>query len=264
MKVTKPYIFIRIDKKAQKEKRDRISALILGSPQYAFMTRNLQYGTVLQIGELAQKNYPEAQVGDTILFQHTIEGDMETGCDRLIDRETDGNEILYLDGSNKLDNYEIYGIVKPDGTLIPAQKYVFLKTVIREIKARPFSSLIFTDEEFELDDDRVRVKLEELTEECEKLKETLKSLGHPGDRASLIRDLDSKYAERDRMTKYLNDPRLAEATVFAINSRTSKECAVKETDTIVTFQSYLYPLEVMGSRFLLAEKEDVLAVVNSN
>lgn len=264
MQVTKPYIFIRIDKKAQKEKRERISALILGSPQYAFMARNLQYGTVLQIGELAQKNYPDAQIGDTILFQHTIEGDIETGCERIIDREPDGNEVLYLDGSNALDNYEIYGVVKPDGTLIPAQKYVFLKTVIREIKARPFSSLIFQNEDFELSDDQVRIKLEELTEECEKLKETLKSINHKDDRASLIKDLDYKYGERDRMTKYLNDPRLAEATVFAINSLTSREYEVKEEDRIVTFQSYLYPLEVMGSRFLLAEREDILAVVNPN
>ena len=271
MRVNKPYIFVRIDKKAQREKRETLKKIagtdlvLYGSPNYAYMARNLQYGEILQVGEWAQRNFPEAQPGDIAIFHHSIEGDMDSiACDRLIDREPDGNEIIYLDGSNRDMNYEVYGIIK-SGTneLIPAEQWVFLHTVISRVQKEAVSSLILTEESLQETDEQLRLRLEVLTTDCEKLKNTRKQTSHPEDRGSITRQIDSMYAERERITNFLNSTKFAKATVVAINSRTSKELAgVDAEGKILTVEDYLYPLEVLGHRFLLIGKEDVIGIYN--
>ncbi|HEU4608699.1 MAG TPA: hypothetical protein VFS31_11365, partial [Chitinophagaceae bacterium] len=99
MRVNKQYILVRIDKKAQKLKREKTeSGLLYVAPNYTFMSHNLQYGEIVQIGAKAAQNYPYAHVGDVALFHHFIEGSYEDpGYEYLLDVEGNGDELRLID-----------------------------------------------------------------------------------------------------------------------------------------------------------------------
>lgn len=66
------FFLVRIEKKVQKERREKIGSLYV-APGYTFMTRNLQSGEIIAIGEKAHKEFPEANIGDTLLMHHFVE-----------------------------------------------------------------------------------------------------------------------------------------------------------------------------------------------
>lgn len=260
MNVTRKYIFVRIDKAAQKRKREMINGLLYRNLNFAFMQCNLQYGEILQIGEKAQQYFPDARPGDYAVFHHTIEGEPGNNADEyIVDIEPNGDEIRWLDGTV---DHHVYAIIKRDtNELIAGFNHVFFDTKIRRYSKRPESTSVITGETKEEDDDQMRERLERENEEVRRLTAAHDAMQDPVERADIARVLDGLVANCQRITKYLNTEKLASATIFAINPRTARELEVSEGDTVIVIQDYLDALEIFDQRFLRIHKDDLVGLV---
>lgn len=72
-KVAPHRIIVKIDLVAQHIKRSSTHSGLKLSPLFIAMLRNLQYAEISDIGEEAQKKYPELSKGDTIIIDHAVE-----------------------------------------------------------------------------------------------------------------------------------------------------------------------------------------------
>ncbi len=72
-KVAPHRIIVKIDLVAQHLKRSSTHSGLRLSPLFIAMLRNLQYAEISDIGEEAQKKYPELKAGDTIIIDHAVE-----------------------------------------------------------------------------------------------------------------------------------------------------------------------------------------------
>jgi len=69
-----PFFFIiKINKHQQKETRETDGVLAI-SYNYVFMQHEVQNGEIVSIGELAQKLFPDAKIGYTLIFHHFVTG----------------------------------------------------------------------------------------------------------------------------------------------------------------------------------------------
>lgn len=121
------YFLIRIGKHDQKERQEKIGSLYFPQ-EYAYMTRKLQWGEIIAIGNAAKEFMPCASIGDYLLFNHFIEG-----------KKTDSGYNFYLidqdDGFNyyAVNAFEIPGEramsfgVAIGEEVIPTPDYIFLE-----------------------------------------------------------------------------------------------------------------------------------------
>ena len=112
--VVSPFkIVVRIDMGAQKIKQSTTDAGLALSPIYQYMLYMLQYGEVMEIGQEAQKLYPELSVGDTAILHHSVEYDPH----RLLSNDKGEYTIAYeyriINCLNSTDR-EIFGAIKDE------------------------------------------------------------------------------------------------------------------------------------------------------
>lgn len=271
MKATRNYMFVRIDKKAQEQKRGMIGNTgLYRHIDHAYMQHNLQYGEITAIGEKAQEMFPDARIGDYAVFHHGIEGDPDLKAEeRIIDTLPNGDEIRWIDASCNEKNrathpngYEIYAVIKP-GTMefIPAEQHVFFETRGRRLTNRPQTSTILLDDNFLEDDSQLTKRVEELSNELKRLGATYERTDDQVEKADIWRVINGITKESERITKYLHSDKIASVKVFAINSKTSRELGVKEGDTVLVIEDYLDGLDIMGMRLVRILKEDVIGKV---
>jgi hypothetical protein len=118
------YFVVRIPRDKQKERKDKIGSIYL-HPNYVYMTRNMQCGEIVSIGRDAQQIFPEAQVGQTLLFHHFVEG---FNNDFLVDTDDDYGYFVVTACSHNGQNNQAYG-VWTGKEIIPNQDYIFLSPV---------------------------------------------------------------------------------------------------------------------------------------
>ena len=143
LKVMPPFLFIRINKQQQKQRKEKIGSIYF-HPNEVFMTRNMQVGEIVDIGKAAHQYFPEAKIGDTAIVHHFIEN-KEIGF--FIDEDDTYNYYVttvfdYMELNPKQAEKEkqigalpfyagkgnlCYGIIKKDGTIIPNKDYIFLE-----------------------------------------------------------------------------------------------------------------------------------------
>lgn len=273
MRVAPHYILVRIDKNAQRERREKLESGIYLSALYIFMQRNLQYGEVLQIGSVAAKNFPEAQVGDIALFHHMVE-DEDADGERLVSWSAE-EELRTLKGN---EDFDIFGFIKPDGTLIAVNQHIFLEETTRRFHtpktAEKPSSLIFgyvgaNGEVVETgapaiveDEDEVAAlqkELDALTFECEKLKQTAKSRQSESSARDINMVLEAKYRERKEITMKINKTNLHVGKVIAISKSAMEEMDTVPGDEVIVEKPFLYPLEIMGKKYYKIETQYTVA-----
>lgn len=247
MRVNKHLILARIDKKLQAEKREKVGSIYI-PPQYTYMLFNLQFGEIFKIGNIAKERYPDAEPGDLVLFDHTIEDDTA----RFVDTDQNNDEYRFIDTTFK---NEVKGIVKTNPLkLIPNPQYVFLDTATIPIKNKLAGAISDADgDNIWCDENRMRRKLEELKESMEPLEESLPYVDE--DKAQdIINAIDSINKERKAITDFLNSERLCYTRVLNIHPSTSEELKVKEQDVVCVPLNYLYALDFYGYRYLLMDK----------
>jgi hypothetical protein len=260
MRINKPYILIRINKDERTEKQQKIGSIYL-APAFIGMERNMQCGIVEQIGEYAQKHYPEIQPGDTVFFDHGIESDPN----RLIDKDSTGNEYRYIDCRKdhlKNKNYEIFGTQKRDGAIIPASYYIFCEKSSKPIKKEVITSLITVDNEMWDDEDLIRVKLDNLQANKKSLEESMTCCTDPYEFERIEKERDNIERERGRITAYLNAQRFIYTTVTHIHPEMGRLLDVQPGDKIIAVNGTLYPLDTADKSFYLAFAEEVVGRFN--
>lgn len=125
------YFMVKIDKDAQRERRDK-DGMWFNHPDHVFMQHEQQWGEIVAIGAEAAKDFPEAEIGHTLIFHHFVTGKGEM--------EEDGDNVFFIQEENGFRYYIVpatyiyatgdknlaYGIW--NGTeIIPHKDYIFLE-----------------------------------------------------------------------------------------------------------------------------------------
>lgn len=139
------FFVVRINVIAQKQTRLFDGKLAVAA-NYIYMQHEIQHGEIVSIGSQAQKEFPTAKIGDTLLFHHFVTGKgLEDKEDNpyLVYSDEQFNyyrvTTSYYNGDRNL-SYAIY-----DGqTIIPHNDFVFLKPDEEK------KELVKTDEVFEI------------------------------------------------------------------------------------------------------------------
>lgn len=300
MKVAPNYMLVKINKAERTRRREMMeikptssSSLILApdganiaqsfnlylSPNHIHMTRELQYGEVVQIGSLAEKFFPYASVGDTAMFHHTVETD---DASRLLYEEGDYEyrilkAAFFNDTKNKTEvcNWDIYGFIKRDGVIFAANQFIFLEHAYTPFREELKSDLIILEgNHTELSEDKINADLFTLERRCEQLKgrhqiwrEKMQKTGVlDREKVDLMRqineELDTLYARRQKLTSMLHASRLITIQILSISDEARRETDVSKGDFILAEKHNLYELEVMGDIYYILKKDHAIAKLN--
>lgn len=253
MHINKPYILVRINKSAQTERKEKEGSIYL--PQrHMGMTRNLQHGEVVQIGETAAKYHPEVQIGDTALFTHFIEEEPW----RVVDRDANGDEYRVIDCRKETIeyslNYELFGVEKKDGSLVAAYHHIICDTNTTAMVKKDFlSNLILTvDSAIWEDDELLRQKIEDLDGQKHSIEQTLASTKDPYHFEKIEKDLDRINKERRRITAFMNRNVFVFLQAISVNPRAQRDLGVYPGDNVIMVSNILYDLDYKGKKYKLA------------
>lgn len=275
-KINHQYILVLIDKTLQKLKKEKLTEIttdngdvktLFRAPQFLYMTSNLQVGPVVQIGKKALEEFPEMEVGDLLIFHHTIEEDKW----RLLERDPDGNELRLIDGSNANRNFEIMGIIQDDGSVYPTERFIFLEPMVQKFNPATTKADLAIYED--MPEQLLRDKIEQLDMELQKLRMNLDNpelkfkkgtdptTAQMKKAEEIMKAMDSLQQEKANITKHLNSRKLVTARVLHVNPKTSEELAINSNDVLLCEKDILYPLDIMGSQFLLLHNTEVIAKI---
>lgn len=253
MKIAKALMLVRINKAAQTKKRSMVGSIHLHH-EYVFMERNLQFGEIIQIGELAAKNYPMAAVGDEVAFHHTIEDDQY----RVLDVADNGDELLYVYAGDQNDCYEIYGFFTQGGELIPSRHYVWLAPNVTRLKRKPISDTLILDTPMGDDWDtpeQIQKRIDWIKEQREMLQPSISATRYPEDlqkeydrRVEVINQMNKLQEEGGKLTALLSKKKLGIGTTVAINSEIGREYPQLAPGSSVIVNLPLYPLEIYNEQ----------------
>lgn len=122
-----PYFLVRIPLKEQQERLEKIGNIYL-HPSYIFMTRGMQCGEIVAIGQDTGNYFPEAKVGNILMFNHLIEGKRDDKRQRFYFIHDDEHYNYYAvqgvagNGERNM-SYAVW-----DGSkIIPCRDYIFLE-----------------------------------------------------------------------------------------------------------------------------------------
>lgn len=123
-----PFFVIKISKKEQKDRREKIGSLYL-APGHTFMTREMQAGEIVSIGTDAHDTFPEAEIGDTLITHHFVTGkegeNTDEGKFHILSDEKYNYYTVTCCSFNGRGN-ETYGVFK-NGEIIPHPDFIFLE-----------------------------------------------------------------------------------------------------------------------------------------
>lgn len=123
------YFIIRIDIKKQRERRDKIGILYTHFNQ-VHMTRNMQSGEIVAIGDKAHTQFPQAKIGDTLLVHHFVEGSGNDSKAWIFSDELYNYYNVTASNFNGRRN-ESYGVWNGK-ELIPHPSFIFVEPPIKE------------------------------------------------------------------------------------------------------------------------------------
>lgn len=123
-----PYFIVRIPIKDQVERKEKIGSIFI-PPSYVFMTREVQAGQIVAIGDDAKEIMPEAKIGNILLLHHFVSGKVSEKTDEgryLLDSDDDFNYYAVTCMSHYGRRNETYGVF--DGkTITPHPEFIFFE-----------------------------------------------------------------------------------------------------------------------------------------
>lgn len=267
-----PYrILVKVDIAAQKIKRHTTATGLIRSPLFQFMLHNMQVAEVVEIGEEAQKNYPDLKVGDQAITHHRVEEEQY----RLIKTDfakADRNVVTYeyrvLDGFSP-DNRDVFGRIvnRKKATFASFGKAVFFEWNFEmlEKNSTEGSSLLLDfdtnlDKCTNTDDLNVTVKHKQeagFNKAVTKRKSIIQSLSQcnlPVDR-DLYDQLESELRQAEKETVRIGN---------YINGNHLVVCRkLGSTEKVIITYKELYPINIFGKKFLMGHIDYVVAQVDS-
>lgn len=259
MRVNRQFILVRIDKAAQLQKREKVGNIYI-SPMFAYMAHNLQYGEIVQIGEKAQRNYPDAAIGDIAIFHHLIEGSNEDPAyEYLLETLPNGDELRLIDCTNNANDFKIFAFLKRQ-YFVPTEQFVFVDRKITQIKRQYVSDFLYNTG-FEPSEDELRQKLQDLEAQQRTLNESLESCGDVDYSMQIIKGIEDIGRERERITQFLNADKFVKTKVTFLHPDTHKELGIDIGDEVICVEALLYGLDIMGEKYIAVRKEFVIGKV---
>lgn len=216
------YFLIRIPKNRQKERLEKMGNLYL-HPNYVYLTRGMQYGQIVAIGEKAQMQLQEANCGDILLFHHFVESHEKSQC---VDSDEIYNYYVVTALSHNGQNNQTYGIWQND-TIIPHPEYLFLEAekpldliqtpdeyIEKALKATESGIFLFKE---------WRIDRAALTSQMEEIKAQIESLSKTKMTAPVIKAIEEKEAEMNRISKIINSKKYQLYNLVAAHSSFTDE-----------------------------------------
>ncbi|MEO7048935.1 MAG: hypothetical protein ABI091_26770 [Ferruginibacter sp.] len=212
-----PYFIVKVNKESQSNRREKIGSLYLHFKE-VFMQRNMQHGEIVAIGSAAKQKIPQANVSDTLIFHHFVEGQENTQSNFLHSDETYNYYFVTAYEFNGHRN-ETYAIDNGK-EIIPHPDFVFIEheEEIKEISADEFiekntkqvgSLILFNNWE---------ESREEKEEKAKRLMAEIKNQSKGKSMSdSTKRGLEEKQIESGKITASLNKKEYKPFKVFAFN-----------------------------------------------
>lgn len=234
------------------------------------MRYNLQHGTIIDIGKMAKEEFPEMELGDLLLFHHTVEyrprteGDLFYNDWHLIETLPNGDEIRLVRVYT-----EVFGVVKPtaDGyTIIPYKEWIFCHPRMHPAEFQ-IKNGIWQPLNWKMTMDEMTDKLADLAQHFQSVGEsTVMKQKTTEENYRIKEDIQKRMEEinRERMAlaKKVNESQLMESRAIFINPVTNKELQqqIEPGDHIVMDQYSLYPLDLGEISYVLAKVSQIFYV----
>lgn len=213
------YIIIRISKAEQRERREKMGSLFV-APVFTFMTRELQCGEIVSVGEVCAREFPACKVGSMAIVHHFVTGkEMEASSDHskyLIDSDETYKYYSVTASEFNGRQVETYGIW--DGEkIIPHPDYIFLQVEKKETSGEDFTTeatkkvgSLFVFEQWK--------ESRELREQrLKNLQDQVQELTKGGMTPKVKQAIENKEAEMTSISKKLNKKAYTPYIVEAIN-----------------------------------------------
>lgn len=274
-KVMPPFFLIRIPKRAQRERLEKIGILYY-PPAFTYMKRGMQCGEIVMIGDAAHKYFPEAKVGDILINHHLCEG-----------KQTDNKQKVYMiDEDNDWNYYVITGFchngernmtfaVWNGEKIITNHDYIFLE-IPKDLESDlpnfdlnvPGLGRVVTNMPFQQaahgivaikDRQRTREELiAKMKENTLRIKQLSRWLPIMREKVSpLIQSLES---DNERMSKEVNKRKCEYHTVAACNPSFSMAHNIYPGDALYIINIACYMrVEFMNKEYIIAESKYIQA-----
>lgn len=256
-----PYrIIVKIDIAAQRIKRNSTMGIAL-SPLFQFMLYNMQMGEVVDIGIEAAKMYPDLHIGETAILHHSIESQDY----RLIDQEMGKHDVAYeyrIINCFDPQSREIFGKINYNkknnkiNALTTFGENVFLKWNFNLFNANINSELIeFSSSlhKYHNIDDFKQVVTKQKAHAAEKAKLKVSGIKNvmafvnpelePDRATNLVWELKAIENEERKIARKLANDHLVVCRKYD---------ATQSPQYIVTHYEELYPINLLGQKFLIA------------
>jgi len=249
MRVNHQYFLIEIDKKAQAKAKEVLPGVKIADTM-TLMKYYLQCGPILQIGKDAKASFPEAEVGDIMIFRHTVEDD-------------EWREIYKDDNVSwrllQNDGYDILGVKKKDGTIIPEKGWLFCKEIKKPAGWAKINGLFrFTGAVFDTAED-IHARIDELDNQIKYLAESSGDVGPK---------IEQYKKEQQKLTKMLNMTRIKETELIYIHPDTRHRFKNVADHSTILFEGWIdyngYPLTFEGIEYYLIKTTIVVGHLVKN
>ncbi len=222
LKPLPPYFLIRIPKKEQKERMDKIGSIYIPY-NHVFMTRGMQFGEIMAIGADARSQFPEARIGHILLVHHFIEGKQTEDADHgehLIHEDDRFNYYAVTAASFNGKANETYGVY--DGEkIVTHPEFIFLdaeQPPVNDLTPDQFidkatkkiKSGLIVFKEWKEDRKTIKDRIDFLKNEIEQLCKTKPT-------PELNKAIEGKEREMAALGKKMNQKKYEQYTVAASN-----------------------------------------------
>lgn len=123
LKALPHYFIIKINIQKQRERKEKIGSLYTHF-NHVFMERNLQSGQVVSIGEIANKIFPQVEIGNELIVHHFVE-------QNIIYSDNFYNFYTVTASEFNGRRNETYGVYR-SGEIIPHPEFIFIEPEIKE------------------------------------------------------------------------------------------------------------------------------------
>ena len=256
-----PYFLIRSERQKEKESKEKIGSIFI-APSQTFMMYNTQNSEIIGIGERANKYFPEAEVGNTLLYHHFVQGvsENEASVEHLIHQDETYNYYVVTAFEYNGKNVEAYGIF--DGEkIIPNKDYVFLEVAKPPVEDLPIDEMI--NQQLQKSESGLFLfqKWEETRENKERriefIKKQVQDLSRSGTHKEHIRKgIAEKEAEMAKLSAELNKSKYQPFTVAYANEQLSEwfDRPIGEGDVLGMLEAACATtITFMGTEYIVAK-----------
>lgn len=275
--VMPPFFLVRIPKKEQRERLEKIGSLYY-PPEHIYMKRGMQCGEIIKIGKRAHEFFPEANIGDILITSHLIEG-KESGMKQKyfqIDEDQNWNYYCVTAFCHNGDRNNTFGVWNGE-RIIPSKDYVFLQIAPELVSDLPefvFNTQgmpkIVTNIAFEMAEEgivtpkyrrRTRLEMmEKMKENTMEIKKISKWLQFEETAPRVIPTINQLEKENENLSKEINTVRYECHTLYAFNDelRETVHPDLKVGDKVYVLSIACYmQVEFMGVEYIVSESKYV-------